>query len=151
MENYKIKLNVQEGYFSNFGYFEYFFDNIQCIWFISVVRRYVIELEFEFFDIGNYIFCFERDEGSFFEIYDGFDCESRLLGLFCGKIKLERIVFSGRKMLVRFNVKGCIFIKFKVSYRVVKGKGSFRMFFNYVYVREKLLYEILIIKMFIRK
>ena len=151
-ENHKIKLNAQEGHLSNPGYPEYFPDNIQCTWFISVARRHAIELEFEFFDIGNHTSCSERGEGSFLEIHDGPDRDSRSLGLFCGKTKPERIVSSGRKMLVRFNAKGCgTSTKFKANYRAVKGKGSFRTLFNHVYVREKLLYETSTTKMFTRK
>lgn len=124
-ENHKIKLNAQEGHLSNPGYPEYFPDNIQCTWFISVARRHAIELEFEFFDIGNHTSCSERDEGSFLEIHDGPDRESRSLGLFCGKTKPERIVSSGRKMLVRFNAKGCgTSTKFKANYRAVKDSPS---------------------------
>ena len=121
--NDDIKLDAQEGQLSNPGYPEYFTDNIQCTWFIRVARRHSIELEFEFFDMRPHLSCSRKPETGYIEIHDGYDWDSKSLGVFCGRRKPEKTASSDNEMLVRFKTNGYGSTKFKANYRAIKGKA----------------------------
>ena len=121
-ENGEIEINAQMGDLESPGYPDFFSDDIQCTWFIYVERRNSIELEFEFFDFGNSPSCSTKQDASFVEVRDGVHRDSQQLGLFCGHASPEKISSIGNDMWVRFKANRYRSVKFKATYRAVKGE-----------------------------
>ncbi|KAJ7389720.1 hypothetical protein OS493_029620 [Desmophyllum pertusum] len=91
--------------------------------FIELMKK-PIELEFEFFDFGNSPSCSTKQDASFVEVRDGVHRDSQQLGLFCGHASPEKISSIGNDMWVRFKANRYRSVKFKATYRAVKGWGS---------------------------
>ena len=123
-ENSKIEVNGQKGELASPGYPEFFTDDIQCTWYIYVARTYSIELEFIFFDFGNSQPCSTTEDTSYLEVRDGVHRDSQQLGLFCGHVRPETISTIGSQMRVSFKATRYRSVKFKATYRAVRGEAD---------------------------
>lgn len=117
-------MNAQKGELASPGYPEFFTDDIQCTWYIYVVRKYSIELEFIFFDFGNSQPCSTTEDESYLEVRDGVHRDSQQLGLFCGHARPEKISTIGSQMRVSFKASRYRSVKFKATYRAVRGEAD---------------------------
>lgn len=123
-ENDRIEISEQRGELSSPGYPDSFMDDIQCTWYISVKKRHSINLEFEFFDLGDSPPCLANQEVPYLEVRDGVHRDSKRLGLFCGHATPEKISTTSNEMWVRFKANPYRSVKFKAKYIAVKGKSS---------------------------
>lgn len=117
-------MNAQKGELASPGYPEFFTDDIQCTWYIYVARKYSIELEFIFFDFGNSQPCSTTEDESYLEVRDGVHRDSQQLGLFCGHARPEKISTIGSQMRVSFKASRYRSVKFKATYRAVRGEAD---------------------------
>ena len=122
-ENDRIEFKGLAGHLTSPGYPAYFKDTIQCTWHIYVNMRHSIELEFEFFDFGPTEACSSKEtESQFIEVRDGARGDSEPLGRFCGKTRPQKLSSSGSEMWIRLKTNGYRSIKFKATYKAVRGK-----------------------------
>ena len=121
-ENSLIEINAQTGELESPGYPEFFTGDIKCTWYIYVARTYSIELEFIFFDFGNSQPCSTTEGTSYLEVRDGVHRDSQQLGLFCGHARPEKISTIGSQMRVSFTASRYRSLKFKATYRAVRGE-----------------------------
>ena len=122
-ENDRIEFKTLAGNLTSPGYPAYFRDTIQCTWHIYVNMRHSIELEFEFFDFGHIEACSSKEtESQFIEVRDGARGDSEPLGRFCGKTRPQKLSSSGSEMWIRLKTNGYRSIKFKATYKAVRGK-----------------------------
>ena len=121
-KNSQIDINAQKGELESPGYPEFFTGDIKCTWYMYVARTYSIELEFIFFDFGNTQPCSTTGGTSYLEVRDGVHRDSPQLGLFCGHAKPEKISTIGSKMQVSFKASRYRSVKFKATYRAVRGE-----------------------------
>ena len=117
-------MNAQKGELASPGYPEFSTGDIQCTWYIYVERKYSIELEFIFFDFGNSQPCSTTEDASYLEVRDGVHRDSQQLGLFCGHGIPEKISTIGSQMRVSFKASGYRSVKFKATYRAVRGEAD---------------------------
>lgn len=123
-ENDQIEMNGQMGELTSPGYPDFFTDDIQCTWYIYVARTYSIELEFQFFDFGNSQPCSTKEDTSYLEVRDGVHRDSQQLGLFCSHARPEKISSVGSQMRVRFKASQYRSVKFKATYKAVRGEAG---------------------------
>lgn len=121
-QNSKIEMNAQKGELTSPGYPGFFTGDIQCTWYVYVARTYSIDLEFIFFDFGNSRPCSAKEDASYLEVREGVHRDSRQLGLFCGHTTPEKISTIGSQMRVSFKASRYRSVKFKATYRAVRGE-----------------------------
>ena len=109
------------------GYPEYFSGSVQCTWKITALKRHIIHLEFEFFDVGHAKSCSSEVDQSFVQVRDG-GVDGPSVGIYCGPSKPPRLSSFGQQLWVRFKANKYRSTKFRATFTTEKGKKVVPLF-----------------------